>query len=55
MSKKTLRIVAIFSAVAGFGVAGLTLVPGPAQAGELPPGCYYHPITKALICPYPPA
>ncbi|MBZ4421278.1 hypothetical protein [Myxococcus sp. RHSTA-1-4] len=53
-SKKTLRIVALLSAVAGLGLAGLTLVPANAQAAELPPGCYYHPITGALICPYPP-
>ncbi|MCP3140461.1 hypothetical protein ACLESO_21355 [Pyxidicoccus sp. 3LG] len=54
MSKKTLRLVALLSAVAGLGLAGLTLVPGTAQAAELPPGCYRHPITGALICPYPP-
>ncbi|WP_158619942.1 hypothetical protein [Corallococcus sicarius] len=54
MSKKTLRIVALLSAFAGVGIAGLTLVPGTAQAAELPSGCYRHPITGALICPYPP-
>ncbi|WP_187345130.1 hypothetical protein [Cystobacter ferrugineus] len=54
MSKKILRMVALLSAVAGVGVAGLTLVPGSAQAAELPSGCYRHPITGALICPSPP-
>lgn len=54
MSKKTLRIVTLLSAVAGLGLMGLTLAPGTAEAAELPPGCYRHPITGALICPYPP-
>lgn len=54
MSRKTLRIAAVLSAVLGLGAAGLALVPGSASAAELPPGCYRHPITGALICPYPP-
>ncbi|MFP2903475.1 hypothetical protein ACLESD_00040 [Pyxidicoccus sp. 3LFB2] len=54
MNRKSLRIVALLTAIAGVGLAALTLVPSTAQAGELPSGCYYHPITGALICPYPP-
>ena len=53
-SKKTLRIVALLSAVAGLGLAALTLVPSTAQAAEAPPGCYRHPISGAIICPFPP-
>lgn len=55
MSRKTVRIVTLLSAVAGLGLAGLTLVPGAAQAAELPPGCHRHPSTGALSCPFPPA